>query len=155
MIEPTVDQIIGAVVATLERDIAPNVTTDDDGYTASLCRTVGQMLKSVRSRLEHEEAMLADDNAELRTLLAEWAPALPPEPRQRVEQALAARDVTARATVTRLQAEAKRLRAALVTLIEAIADESHPARVTGREYLRHQLERERPWMVDAFDGPRR
>lgn len=155
MIEPTVEDVIGAVIATLERDIAPNVTTDDDGYTASLCRTVGQLLKAARSRLQHEEAMLIADNADLRNVLSEWAPALPPQARQRVEQALAEADAAAESTVARLQEEAKRLRAALVVLIEAIPGKDHPARAAGREYLQRQLERERPWMVDAFDGPRR
>ncbi|HWD05875.1 MAG TPA: hypothetical protein VG674_25850 [Amycolatopsis sp.] len=156
MIEPTAEDVIGAVISTLERDIAPNVTADDDGYTASLCRTVGQLLRSVRSRLRLEEAALAEDNAELRALLGEWAPALPSGARQQVEQSLdPAADRSADRTVTRLQEEAKRLRQALVVLIEAIPEREHPARAAGRAYLANQLLRERPWQVDAFDGPRR
>src|SRR5690606_32424423 len=88
MIEPTVPDVLAAVAATIERDIAPNVVADDDGYTASLCRTVVQMLRMARSRIEHEESALAEDNAELRELLATWASALPAEPRRTVEAAL-------------------------------------------------------------------
>ncbi|NKQ57070.1 hypothetical protein HFP15_29790 [Amycolatopsis sp. K13G38] len=156
MIEPTADDVIGAVITTLERDIAPNVTAADDGYTASLCRTVGQMLRSVRSRLRHEEAALIEDNAELRNLLGTWSVQLPPDARREVDEILAgAGEVPTDVAVTRLQDEAIRLRRGLVVLIEALPDPAHPARAAGRAYLSHQLERERLWQVDAFDGPRR
>lgn len=154
MIEPTVPDVLAAVAATIERDIAPNVVADDDGYTASLCRTVVQMLRMARSRIEHEESALAEDNAELRELLATWASALPAEPRRTVEAALREK-FAAPTTVGRLEDEAKSLRSALDTMLAALPDADHPARVAAREYLRRQLERQRPWLVDAFTGPRR
>lgn len=156
MIEPTVPEVLAATITTIERDIAPKVSADDDGYTASLCRTVAQLLRMVRSRVEHEEAALTADNAELRALLATWSSTLPDEPRRAVEAALrAAGEVDAPTTVGRLGAEARCLRSALDTLIAALPDRDDPARAAGREYLRHQLERQRPWLVDAFTGPRR
>lgn len=156
MIEPTVPEVLTAVIATMEQDIAPNVTADDDGYTASLCRTVIQLLRSVRSRIDHEEPALLEDNAELRALLTTWLPTLPEGPRHAAERMLQAADeVEAVTTVARLGEESKCLRDALAILIAALPDASDPARVASREYLRHRLERQRPWMVDTFTGPRR
>ena len=57
--------------------------------------------------------------------------------------------------VTELQREALVLRQALVACIEVLPDRDAPARAAIRRYLTHQLERQRPWLVDAFTGPRR
>ena len=58
-------------------------------------------------------------------------------------------------TVARLQQEATVLRSALVACIEALPDREHPGRAAIRAYLARQLARQRPWLVEAFTGPRR
>lgn len=156
MTEPDLADVLATAITTIERDIAPNVTADDDGYTTSLCRTVAQLLRAVGSRIEHEEPALSADNAELRELLNTWSSDLPATAREQVEQALRIEDASGeRARIAGLRADAERLRSALVALIEAVPDPSSPARIACREYLRHQLDRQRPWMIDAFTGPRR
>lgn len=156
MIAPGIAEVLSAVIDTIEREIEPNVADADDGYPASLCRTVGQMLRMVQARLENEEHALTEDNAELRALLADWAPHTPEPARQVVASALHADPPEPAArTADRLAAEAVRLRAGLTALIAATPDAGNPARVAAREYLCHQLQRERAWMVDALTGPRR
>ena len=150
---PDADHVLASVIDTFERYIAPEV---HDEYAASLCLTVGQLLRSVRARVAHEGEALWDDNRELRELLGTLRPQVAPTVGGLIDDALVpAGDPDAYPSVARLQAEADRLRGALVACIEAIPDREHPARAAIRVYLGHQLDRQRPWLVDAFDGPRR
>jgi septal ring factor EnvC (AmiA/AmiB activator) len=150
MIHPGVGEALESIVAAVENDIAPKV---EDEYAASMCRTVAQMLRSVRVRIAEEPAALAADNAELRELLAAHADRSPD--RERLDTAVRTSAERRRPTLDELYADAEALRSALSALIEAVPDSTDPARKAAREYLRHSLDRERPWMVDAFTGPRR
>lgn len=152
MIHPGVPQILASVIDAVERDIAPAV---QDEYAASLCRTVAQLLRAVRVRVEAEPRALVEDNAELRRLLADWRDELPDHVRPQVAEAVAREPQPCYPALAELQEDALRLRAALVSVIEAVPQQDHPVRVAARCYLRHQLERERAWQQDAFTGPRR
>jgi hypothetical protein len=153
VIHPDTDVVLASIIAAVERDIAPEVS---DEYAASLCRTVAQMLRSVRARVRLEEAALADDNRELRQLLRSAASrALPASVRTDVDAAVTREPPPQYPALTDLQADAFRLRHALSRVIEAVPEEDDAVRVAARHYLRHQLERERTWQQDAFTGPRR
>jgi hypothetical protein len=141
VIGPTTDDVLGAVVDAVEREIAPACA--EDPYAVSLCRTVSQMLRSVRIRVRAEPAALVADNAELRALLAGVPVQVAPAP----EPTLPPLDA--------LQEEARELRAALAAAIAAQPDEGHPVRKQAREYLARHLEREAEWQQDAYTGPRR
>jgi hypothetical protein len=155
MLYPDVDDLLASILDTFERYVAPAV---DDEYAVSLCLTIGQLLRSVRARIAHEGDALAADNAELRTLLHELRPVLDGA----TPAATALTEVDTRALAPDqyvdpglLRAESARLRGLLVTCIEALPDREQPERAAIREYLRHHLDRQRPWLVDAFTGPRR
>jgi hypothetical protein len=155
VIEPNADDVLAAIIDTFDRYLMPEI---HDEYAASLALTVSQMLRSVRARVAHEGAALWEDNAELRALLVQIAPALPPTSSAgpTIATALAARvgpDVYP--SVALLQAQATPLRAALVEAISALADPDDPARVAIRRYLADHLRRQEPWLVHAFTGPRR
>ena len=151
---PTSTDTLEAILATFETYVAPDVT---DEYAASLALTIGQLLRSVLVRIEQEGEALFADNAELRALL-EWAsPQLAPETERAVRDALESSPIAAGTypSVARLMVEADALRGALDTVIRAVDDPQHPVRAGGRAYLTHQLERQAPWLLDAFTGPRR
>ncbi|MFN2539947.1 MAG: hypothetical protein ABR549_17585 [Mycobacteriales bacterium] len=98
-----------------------------DEHVASRLRTATQLLRSVRVGLELEPAALEEDNADLAALLGTPVPAGQP------------------------RAAAAALRAALITRLEQDPELAVPAGA----WSRRSSERQRPWMVDAFTGPRR
>ncbi|MWA03226.1 hypothetical protein F8568_023175 [Actinomadura sp. LD22] len=155
MIHPGVDEILASVIDAVENDIAPAAGGDE--YAASLCRTVAQMLRSVRVRVRDETASLAEDNAELRALLAGLPrrPGVPDEVLREVAAAVGRRPEPRYPALAELQEDAVRLRSALVSVIDALPDAADPVRVAARDYLGRQLVRERAWQRDAFTGPRR
>ncbi|MDI9953291.1 hypothetical protein [Rhodococcus sp. IEGM 1305] len=152
MIYPGVDEALRAIIHTVEDEIAPHV---EDDLAQSRCRTVAQMLRSVQVRVREETQALAADNTDLRELFAEWSGTLPADVAPQVAAALADPAPAVYPSLTDLQADAVRLREALVHVIEAVPDSGDPIRKTARNYLRRQLGREKAWMQDAFTGPRR
>jgi len=152
---PDVDDELACVIATIEAEITPHVADD---YAASLCLTVAQVLRSVRARVAREGQALHEDNAELRELLGRLRTDVDAATTGRIDAALAATALTATGgyvPVGELQQQAIVLREALVRCIGALPDRSSTGRAAIRSYLMHQLERQRPWLVDAFSGPRR
>jgi hypothetical protein len=149
---PGVDEALEAVIQTVEDEISPHVTND---LASSLCRTASQMLRSVRSRIEHEIPALDGDNAALRQHLAKWLDELPPEAANVARQAVAAGPQPRYPSLRDLTADAHRLRAALVCAIEQMPAPEHEFRAETRTYLTQQLSREKVWLQDAFSGPRR
>lgn len=151
---PAAHQVLDTVIATFELYVVPEI---DDEYVRSLGLTIGQLLRSVRERMLREPESLWEDNADLRAVLAEMD--LPAELAARVEAAIERADRVIGPGVypssERLMEQADVLRAALVSVIEATSDAADPARRAGRDYLRRQLERQVPWLVDAWTGPRR
>jgi hypothetical protein len=145
---------LDAVVATFEEYVMPEVA---DEYVRSLGLTIGQMLRSVRERILHEPEALHADNADLRGVLGELLAVLDSDTAGTVRRALedSAIPDAVYPSLERLMDEADGLRGALVAVIEATPDPDHPARVAGRDYLRRQLERQEPWLVHAWTGPRR
>ena len=145
---------LDAVIATFEEHIMPEVA---DEYLRSLGLTIGQMLRSVRVRILREPEALYEDNADLRDVLEGVLPSLDEATAQGVRSALDGSEIAdgVYPSLERLMAEADQLRSALVAVIEANPDADHPARVAARDYLRRQLERQEPWLVDAWTGPRR
>jgi hypothetical protein len=152
MMYPGVDEALDAIVETVENEIAPHV---QDELAASLCRTVAQMLRSVRVRVEHEPAALLADNQTLRGLLTEWLDELPDESRTTAAAAIAKSPAPVYPSLADLKADATRLRSALVDGIQTVEDADHGFRMGVREYLTQQLGHEKAWMQDAFTGPRR
>jgi hypothetical protein len=152
VITPDVDTLLDAVVTAVERDIAPAVA---DEYAARLCRTVARLLRAARVRVAREQATLAQDNAELRSLLAGARDRLPDEVRAAVDRAVGVEPAPRYPALEELQADAIRLRQALVTVIGVVPDDGDPVRRAARQYIAHQLDREGAWQQDAFTGPRR
>ncbi|MBH0119521.1 hypothetical protein I0Q12_08300 [Rhodococcus sp. CX] len=151
MIEPDHDAVLASVIAAIEDEILPGC----EEYAASVCRTAAQMLRHVRARLRDEGPALLDGNAELRALLNGMeTTTLPGSVRTKVGEAVAAQPVPVHPDVTMLREDARRLRNALVAVIESLP-EHHPTRVAGREHIAAQLRREMAWQQDAFTGPRR
>lgn len=151
---PAAHQILDTVIATFEQYVVPEI---DDEYVQSLGLTIGQLLRSVRERILHEPESLWEDNADLRAVLAQME--LPSGLSTRVGAAIERADEVigpgVYPTTERLMEQADVLRAALVSVIEATSEAADPARRAGRDYLRRQLERQIPWLVDAWTGPRR
>jgi hypothetical protein len=156
VIRPNADDVLATVIETFDHEIAPHV---HDEYAASLCLTVSQLLRSVRARVAHEGTALSEDNRELRELLFSLRGDVPARVAHHIDLALdlapADQPVDGYRSVVQLQAEAVVLRAALVEVIEAVPEGDQPTHGSIRSYLRRQLERQRPWLVDAFTGPRR
>jgi hypothetical protein len=152
MMYPDTDDVIASIIDTFDRYIAPQV---DDEYAASLCLTVSQLLRSVRVRVQQEGQALYADNAELRLLLGTLRTEVPAPEVEVIDAACRPAEGAGYLSVRRLREDAIRLREALVACIEAIPDRDHPGRVAVRGYLQEQLQRQQPWLVDAFTGPRR
>lgn len=152
MMLPGVDDVLAAVVAALEGEIGPALSDD---YAASTCRTAAQLLRSVRVRLQLEPGALREDNAELRALLSSAQESLPAEVREAVAAALAATTDVEHRAFGDVEEQARTLRAALVQALDSVPDVTSPLHAAVRVYLHHALERQTPWMVEAYTGPRR
>jgi len=148
---PTAEDSLAAIIETFERVIAPLV---DDEYGSSLCLTVGQMLRSVRTRVALEGQVLDQDNHDLRTLLTELRSEVPASLATDID-ATTARRADQYRPLEELQADAADLRRVLEVCISAIPDRTCDTRAKIREYLTRHLERQQPWLINAFTGPRR
>jgi hypothetical protein len=122
----------------------------DDDYAISCCHTIRQVLASVAVRAVEEAPALHADNAELRVLLARLRADVPDEVVAAIDEACA-RPRSECPPLAELHADAIALRSVLERCIESITDPEHPGRVA----IRVHLARQRPWMVDAFQGRRR
>ena len=151
---PASHHVLDSVIATFDSFIVPEL---DDEYAQSLGKTIGQLLRSVRERILHEPEALFEDNADLEATLAAMRGDLSDEVRAMVDAALDEAVIAPGVypSTERLMVRADALRAGLVAVIEATADGDDPSRVAAREYLRRQLDRQAPWLIDAWTGPRR
>lgn len=153
---PAAHHVLDAVIDTFDTHLMPEV---DDAYARSLGLTVSQMLRSVRVRIVEEPAALWEDNADLAAVLAGFGDRLPGDLPGRVADALAAAEAVIGPddypSLDLLMDRADILRGALVDVIEAVDDREDPVRREARDYLRRQLARQEPWLVDAWTGPRR
>lgn len=136
MLRPTADEVFANVIASLDDIIKPEVT---DPYASSIVLTVSNLMRHLRVRAAQEPEALWYDNRDLRGLLAELGVEAPPDP-----------DAAQYPSLARLVDEALALRAALDPYVAA-----HPGDARVRAYLGRQLERQRPWMVEAWEGARR
>jgi hypothetical protein len=151
MMYPTADDSLAAIIETFERDIAPLV---DDEYGSSLCLTVGQMLRSVRTRVALEGQVLDQDNHDLRALLTDLRGEVPASLATAID-ATTTLPADQYRPLEELQSDAADLRRVLEACISAIPDRTSDTRAKIREYLTRHLERQQPWLINAFTGPRR
>lgn len=63
---PTARELIENVAASLERDVSPHVA---DKWAASAIRSAVQLLSHVATRVETEQAVLIEDNTDVRQVL--------------------------------------------------------------------------------------
>ena len=136
MLRPTLDEVFTNVIASVDDIIKPDV---HDPYASSIVLTVSNLLRHLRARAAHEPAALWDDNRDLRSLLGELGVDAPEGP-----------DPSRYPSLDLLIGEAMALRGALDTYVVA-----HPGDERVRAYLSRQLDRQRPWMVEAWEGARR
>lgn len=151
MMYPTADESLAAIIDTFERDIVPLI---DEEYGSSLCLTIGQMLRSVRVRVALEGPVLDEDNHDLRALLTELRGEVPASLATAIDATIGL-PADGYRPLEELQAEAAELRGVLEACIDAIPDRTSDTRAKIREYLTRHLERQQPWLIDAFTGPRR
>ena len=136
MLRPTLDEVMQNLVSSFDDIIKPDIS---DPYASSLALTLSNLLRHVRVRARLEPQALWIDNADLRELLIRLgvpAPARIPT------------DVYP--SIDRLLDEAFALRSALDGYVL-----EHPGHPEVLAYLSRQLARQRPWMMDAWSGPRR
>jgi len=136
MLRPTLDEVMGNVIASFDDIIKPDIT---DPYAASIALTLSNLLRHARVRAQLEPEVLWDDNRDLRGVLAELGLTAP-----------AALPADAYPSLTLLIDEAVALRTALDAYVR-----EHPGDARVLAYFGRQLERQRPWMVEAWEGPRR
>jgi hypothetical protein len=136
MLRPTLDEVMTNVIASFDGIIKPAV---EEPYSASIALTISNLLRHAQVRMTDEPEALWDDNRDLRGLLAEIGVAAAPE-----------RPAGEYPSLARLVDEAIALRTALDAYVIA-----HPGDQRVREYFGRQLERQRPWMIEAWEGPRR
>lgn len=136
MLRPTLDEVLANVVASFDGIIKPAI---DEPYAASVALTISNLLRHAKVRAGEEPEALWDDNRDLRGLLAELGLMAPPE-----------RPAGEYPSLARLVDEAIALRTTLDAHVIA-----HPGDRRVREYFGRQLARQRPWMIDAWEGPRR
>lgn len=153
---PSVDELLEGIVAALEEGVLPHV---QDEHAASTARTAVQLLRSARVRLRAEPAALLEDNADLRAVLLDVGGRrdvqLSEEVLARLASAAAHRAPPGPPATEDLLAERSVLAAALTAVIDDVPNQASPVRVEARAFLTRSLARRRPWLVDAFTGPRR
>jgi hypothetical protein len=163
---PTAIEVMDAVIATFDEQIAPNVSGE---LAQSLSLTMSNLLRNVRLRMELEAPALAEDNADLFAVLqqveayARTRADMQPLLGGRFQEAIA-QPPRAEAFLQNVTAEAEALRWALSDAIERLqavrsarGDEPDykALRENIRTYLERSLGREAPWIEKAFTGPRR
>ena len=161
---PSAREIIEGIAWTLDNRVAPHAT---EPWAASSLRSIRGLLQHLAERVEVEGPLLADDNADLRAVLAgalgrlggngaAWQ-TLAPGIRAALERVW--RDPAAYPTVASLSEENGALSALVERLIHALHadgldDLARAATMAAvREYLARQAERERPLFLPAFTGP--
>lgn len=136
MLRPTSDEVFANVIASVDDIIKPAVT---DPYAASIVLTASNLIRHLRARTAQEPEALWEDNRDLRSLLADIGVEAPSAP-----------DPALFPTLVRLIDEAVVLRTTLDDYVQ-----QHPGDERVRDYLARQLERQRPWMIEAWEGARR
>jgi len=165
---PRTDEILAAVLAAFEADIAPTIT-DPAAKSASL--TMANLLRHVILRLAHEGDALRKDLAELEPLVLQMlqffrdqtdAPALVATGAQiaQVEVPDSNAAIESKGLTAARDARLGQIDAGLIVLQQErtqLADRAgyHELRDAIRTYLRGQLSREEAWIVPAFVGARR
>ena len=162
--KPSAREIIEGIAWALDNRVAPHAT---EAWAASSLRSIRGLLQHLAVRVELEGPLLAEDNADMRTLL-EGAAArlgerddawtvLAPDVRSALDRVW--RDPAAYPLVASLAEENEALSALVERLIHALhADGLNDlaraaTKAAVREYLARQAERERPLYVPAFTGP--
>jgi hypothetical protein len=157
-LRPTARELIENVAASLERDVSPHVA---DKWAASALRSAVQLLTHLATRVENEQAVLIEDNADIRQVLessrvrmaaypggAEW--------RRAIDQVLAAAEPAPHDAVGLDRRNDEYQRVVELLLRDRPALHALP---TGQEihadlrrYLQRRLEREHAVYFPAFTG---
>ncbi len=171
---PRADEVLKSALWTFDEYIAPEVT---EPFAKSLTFTVGNLMRNVLARIEHEGQALFDDNRETRAVLDEirtWIENTPAAA-ERSDLVVVAQGITEEQgqrywtpdeypSLAKVTEESLALRALLVAAIAALqaakqdlgADAGYLAtRRSIRRCIKHQLEREAVWSTEALEGPRR
>lgn len=154
---PTTPELITAIVASLEQQVAPHVA---DKWAASALRSAAQLLNHIALRTESEARVFEDDNVDARQVLAAVLARL-----AEAAEFAAARDTIERALAEPapgahhaggLDARNETYQAAIEYLLNhsgVRAFEKGAVHRVLREYLRRRLEREHPLYFPVFTTP--
>jgi hypothetical protein len=154
---PTTPELITAIVAALESQVAPHVA---DKWAASALRSATQLLNHIALRSEGGAPVLGEDNLDVREVLETLLPRLAlhaglSDARDAVSNALAEPDPDARNT-SGLDARNETYQAAVEKLLghaEVRALDDGAVLRSLREYLRRRLKREHPLYFPVFTSP--
>ena len=155
---PTTRELIEAVVSSLQRDVSPQLA---DKWSASALRSAVQLLSHLAVRVEKEQAILIEDNADVRQVLLSIGERLtasqsPPAWCRAIDEVLAAPEPATHDAVG-----LDRCNEAFQGVVELLLHdrEALHAVPSGREmhvelrsYLRRRLEREHGLYFPAFTG---
>ncbi|MCZ7526581.1 MAG: hypothetical protein M5U14_09525 [Acidimicrobiia bacterium] len=164
---PRADEVLRSAIQTLDEEVLPAVA---EPYARSLALTVSNLLRHVLVRLEREGPVLAEELHDLRGSLAEVADLLREaegaEIVGEIDTVLTRtwREPGEHPTLAGLDGEASALRAVVDRTLRAL--HTGGARPGGddprglalgvlRAYLARHLDREMPFVVEAFTGERR
>lgn len=152
---PTTQELISAIVASLEHQVAPHVR---DKWAASALRSATQLLNHLAVRTEREGRVLIEDNRDVRNVLETILPRLAGQAefsdlRATVEQTLNQPEPNIQ-DVTRLDARNEAYQAAVERLLRHPGMHPRDELVESlRNYLRRRLQREHPLYFPVFTGP--
>ena len=152
---PSARELIEGVVVALERDVAPQVA---DRWAASALRSAVQLLNHLAVRVESEAALLIEDNADARAVLARVAARLGSSAdsaalRTVIDAALRSAEPPPHDTV-RLDAANEVLQGVIDRVLRERPALAEPDVIHDelRAYLRRRLEREHPLCFPVFTG---
>ncbi|HJP41336.1 MAG TPA: hypothetical protein QGF35_06480 [Dehalococcoidia bacterium] len=171
---PRADEVLHSAIWSYDTYVVPEV---EEPFAKSIALTVGNLLRHVNARLEHEGQAIFDDITEMRACLAatrSFVAEIPPgrdhgtlpSLSDRIDQALGASylEPGQYPSLRLITNEALALRGILDEVIralqasrKALGDSSTYGglRRQIRRCLRHQLERQKVWDSDALSGERR
>ena len=169
VVQPQVHEILESIRWTLKHQVLPEL---DDPYAESLAYTMVNMLRHTQVRIQLEHRATRQDVAELREILADARRLLPAPDDSGTSLSEAIGSTLEGApplpdagpSLSDLDAEREDLRELLDQVIHVLDTEpSRRQRDDARQQLRDRirthltksLERQSPWMLEAFQGRRR
>jgi len=158
---PRADEVLHSAIWSYDTYVVPEV---EEPFAKSIALTVGNLLRHVNARLEHEGQAIFDDITEMRACLAATRSFVAEIPPGRDHGTLPSLSDRIDQSLLLITNEALALRGILDEVIralqasrKALGDSSTYGglRRQIRRCLRHQLERQKVWDSDALSGERR